>query len=199
MAVLIVNHGMSEWLAILVAVCVGLAIGLVYGALFVWVGVPSFVFSSRACSGSRGCCSTSWARTARSTCPTSRTCATSLGPVGQPHVSYILVAAAVLLFVAGQLLTIRSRKAAGLSTPWLPMVAIKAIALAVGLGLITWYVNDDRGWSYLWVFFVFLVIIVDFALRRTTWGRHVFAVGGQVEAARRSGIKVNGSTSPSSP
>ena len=35
------------------------------------------------------------------------------------------------------------------------------------------------------------MVIVDLALRKTRWGRHVFAVGGNEEAARRSGIKVN--------
>ena len=56
---------------------------------------------------------------------------------------------------------------------------------------LTYYVNIDRGWSYLLVFFVLLVVLMDLALRRTRWGRHVFAVGGNEEAARRSGIKVN--------
>ena len=81
---------------------------------------------------------------------------------------------------------------AGLSTPSPALIAAKTAALAIGLGYLTYYVNIDRGFSYLWVFFVFLVIVMDFALRRTTWGRHVFAVGGNVEAARRSGIKATG-------
>jgi D-xylose transport system permease protein len=193
MAVAIVNHGYAEWLAILVAMVVGLAIGLVYGALFVWVGVPSFVFSLAGLLGFQGLLlyvlgkdgtinlpNDSWLR--------SFTRTDWVSPTG----SYVLVAIAVLVFLATQFWTIRTRKAAGLSTPWLPMVAAKAVALAVGLGFLSWYVNRDRGFSYLFVFFVILVILMDFVLRRTTWGRHVFAVGGQVEAARRSGIKVNG-------
>ncbi len=71
-----------------------------------------------------------------------------------------------------------------------PLTIGKAVALAVGLGLLTYYLNIDRGWSYLWLFFAALVVVMDFALRRTTWGRHLFAVGGNEEAARRSGIKV---------
>ena len=64
--------------------------------------------------------------------------------------------------------------------------------LTVGLGgLLTYYLNIDRGWSYLWVLFAALVVVMDFALRRTKWGRHLFAVGGNEEAARRSGIKVD--------
>ena len=48
--------------------------------------------------------------------------------------------------------------------------------LAAGLFFITYYVNIDRGFSYLWVFFVLLVVIMDFALRRTRWGRHRYRV-----------------------
>jgi D-xylose transport system permease protein len=65
------------------------------------------------------------------------------------------------------------------------------VLLAVGLSLLTWYLGIDRGWGYLPLFFAALVVIVDLALRKTRWGRHVFAVGGNEEAARRSGIKVN--------
>jgi ABC-type xylose transport system permease subunit len=38
---------------------------------------------------------------------------------------------------------------------------------------------------------VLTIVVTDLVLRRTTWGRHVFAVGGNEEAARRAGIAVN--------
>ena len=193
MAVAIVNHGYAEWIAIAIAMLVGLAIGILYGALFIWVGVPSFVFSLAGLLGFQGLLlfvlgkdgtinlpNDSWLRSFART--------EWVGPTA----SYVLVAVAVLVFLASQLWSVRSRKAAGLSTAWMGLIVAKAAALAVGLGLVTWYVNRDRGFSYLFVSFVILVIVMDFVLRRTTWGRHVFAVGGQVEAARRSGIKVNG-------
>ena len=43
----------------------------------------------------------------------------------------------------------------------------------------------------MFLLFVALVVIMDFAIRRTRWGGQVFAVGGNVEAARRAGINVN--------
>jgi D-xylose transport system permease protein len=105
--------------------------------------------------------------------------------------SYVLVALVVLVYLGSQLWTYWTRDRADLSTPWLPMVLVKTALLALGLGYATYYVNIDRGFTYLWIFFVLLVIVMDFALRRTRWGRHLFAVGGNVEAARRSGIKVD--------
>ena len=50
--------------------------------------------------------------------------------------------------------------------------------------------NRDRGVSYMFLLFLALVVIMDFAIRRTRWGRSVMAVGGNVEAARRAGINV---------
>jgi D-xylose transport system permease protein len=61
----------------------------------------------------------------------------------------------------------------------------------VGLLLLTYYLGIDRGWPKVWVLFAALVVLVDLVLRRTRWGRHVFAVGGNEDAARRSGVKVN--------
>jgi D-xylose transport system permease protein len=40
--------------------------------------------------------------------------------------------------------------------------------------------------------FVIAVVVLNYALTRTRWGRHIFAVGGSVEAARRAGINVRG-------
>ena len=50
--------------------------------------------------------------------------------------------------------------------------------------------QPDRGVSYMFLVFLLLVVIMDLAIRRTTWGRSVMAVGGNVEAARRAGINV---------
>jgi simple sugar transport system permease protein/D-xylose transport system permease protein len=70
-------------------------------------------------------------------------------------------------------------------------VLIKAAVLLAGLGFLTYYLNIDRGWGFAVVFFIALVVLLDLVLRKTTWGRHLYAVGGNVEAARRSGINVN--------
>ncbi len=106
--------------------------------------------------------------------------------------AYALLALVVAAYVAVNLLTTRRRRAAGLTPPSLTVVLVKAGLLLVGLGWLTYYLGIDRGWGYLFVLFAALVVVMDLALRRTRWGRHVFAVGGNEEAARRSGINVRG-------
>ena len=78
------------------------------------------------------------------------------------------------------------------------IVAAARAGLPIALGAVVYVANEDRGIPY-----VFLVIagvlhaLWTFVLNRTRFGRHIYAVGGNAEAARRAGINVdNGSRSP---
>ena len=62
--------------------------------------------------------------------------------------------------------------------------------LAVGLGFVAWYLNRTRGIGWMFVLFVVLALVLHYALTSTKWGKAVYAVGGNVEAARRAGINV---------
>jgi ABC-type xylose transport system permease subunit len=68
---------------------------------------------------------------------------------------------------------------------------IKAGLLLVVLVLTVWYLAMDRGVGLMFLLFVVLVVVMNFFLVRTQWGRSVYAVGGNVEAARRAGVRVN--------
>jgi simple sugar transport system permease protein/D-xylose transport system permease protein len=82
------------------------------------------------------------------------------------------------------------RRAAGLSARSTAALLVRAGALLVGLELVAWYLNQSRGVGWMFVFFVVLTVVLDYLLTRTAWGRSVFAVGGNAEAARRVGIDV---------
>jgi D-xylose transport system permease protein len=192
MAVTTVRHGQPILIGVLVGIGVGVAVGLLYALLFTRVGVPSFVFSLAGLLGFQGLLLFVLGKDGTLNLPGDNWLIDFarykfVGDV----TSYVLVVAIVLLFLGSQFWSLRSRQKAGLSTPWVPMILVKTGALAAGLLYLTYYLNIGRGWSYLWLFFAALVLVMDFALRRTRWGRHLFAVGGNVEAARRSGIKVD--------
>lgn len=85
----------------------------------------------------------------------------------------------------------RRRAQAGLTTTSLWWEASKAAALLAICVFAIAYLATNRGVGVMFVFFIALVILVNTVLRRTRWGREVFAVGGSVEAARRAGIRVN--------
>ncbi len=191
-AVLFVDQDLPLWVALGAGVGAGLAIGLVYGLLFTKVGVPSFVITlagllafyglQLSVLGDNGTINipreSGLAEFARSR---------FLGDVA----SYALVALITVVYLLSRLWVIRARTKAGLSAPSLPLVGIKTALLAGGLGYLTYYLNIGRGWGYSVIAFAALVVLVDLLLRRSRWGRHLTAVGGNVEAARRSGIKVD--------
>lgn len=191
MAVQIVNHGHGLWFAMVAGVLVGVAVGVVYAFLYVRVGVPSFVISLAGLLGFQGLLLYVLGKNGTINLPN------DLGVVqfarykfvtGTP--AYLLVVAIVVLYVLANLYGAQRRRKADLSTPSLVGLALKATGMLAALLYLTYYLGEDRGWSYLWLFFVAAVVLMDFALRKTTWGRHLFAVGGNEEAARRSGIKV---------
>ncbi|MGH3362371.1 MAG: sugar ABC transporter permease, partial [Nocardioides sp.] len=193
MAVMIVNQGQPLLAGMAVGIGVGLAVGCLYAVLYTRLGVPSFVFSLAGLLafqggllyvlGDKGTISLPSDSGLREFARFSFLTDTQ---------AYVLVAVVVLTYVGSQLLGIRRRRAAGLTPQSWALVALKAGLLAVGLGWLTYYLGIDRGWGYLPVLFVALVVLMDLLLRRTRWGRHVYAVGGNEEAARRSGIRVDG-------
>ncbi|MGZ5405323.1 MAG: sugar ABC transporter permease [Nocardioides sp.] len=192
MAVLMVNEGQSTLVAMLGGTLVGVAVGVLYGLLFIYIGVPSFVFSLAGLLAFQGVLLYVLGDNGTINLPSdSYLLEFTRFSFVKGAASYAIVALIVVVYLAAQWKLARDRKAADLAPPWWPLIFVKAGLLAGGLGFLTYYVNIDRGFSYLWWLFVALVVLMDFALRRTVWGRHVFAVGGNVEAARRSGIRVN--------
>ena len=86
--------------------------------------------------------------------------------------------------------TMKRRRDANLSSPGLSVLLVRAGVLTVALIGCVAYLEQGRGVPYMFGVFTLFVVALDYALRRTQWGRSMFAVGGNAEAARRSGISV---------
>jgi D-xylose transport system permease protein len=192
LAVLVVYHGQSLFVGLLAGAGTGLLIGLAYGLLYTRVGVPSFVMTLAGLLAFLGLQLLVLGKNGTVNLPVdSGLISFTRESFVTGVASYILVVVVVALFAAGQLWGIRRRRAAGLSAQSLVVVAVKTGLLLAGLLYLAYYLDIDRGFGYLPLLFVALVVVMDLLLRKTKWGRHVFAVGGNEEAARRSGIKVN--------
>ena len=192
MAVLIVYHGQSLLVGLLAGAGTGLAIGILYAVLYTRVGVPSFVMTLAGLLGFLGLQLYVLGKNGTVNLPAeSGLLDFARYSFVTGNASYGLVVAVCLLFGAAQGWGIRRRRRAGLSAQSVVVAVVKTVLLLAGLLYLTYYLNVDRGLGYLPLLFVGLVAVVDVALRKTRWGRHVFAVGGNEEAARRSGIKVN--------
>ncbi|MFD1827252.1 MULTISPECIES: sugar ABC transporter permease [Mumia] len=190
-ATLFVKEGWPLVFAVVGAVAVGVAIGWVYGQVFNRFGVPSFVITLGGLLGFLGLQLFVLGPSGTINLPYD----SWLVQFGQlsfvpAWLSYVLVVVACGGFLVSQWLLARERHRRGLVAKSVQVMAVQAGVLLVALLFAVWYLNQSRGVGWMFVFFVSLVLVMHYALTRTSWGRHVFAVGGSVEAARRAGINV---------
>ena len=192
LAVLLIEHKVPVVLAILAAILSGMLVGLIYAVAVNRLGVPSFVATLAGLLALLGIQLFLLGNTGAINIPFN----SFLGKFGNAlflpdWLSYLaVIIASAAVFWSGLALR-RSRLRAGLTATPMQYVALRALMVLAGLGLSTWYLNQNRGVAWMFVFFVALVVVFDYLLRRTSWGRSVHAVGGNSEAARRAGIKVD--------
>jgi D-xylose transport system permease protein len=105
--------------------------------------------------------------------------------------SYIVAALTAASYAWILVRRTRQRAAANLVSQSYLEIAVRGGALVAFLLVAAWYLNLSRGVGVMFLFFLGLVVVVNFALTRTRWGRAVYAVGGSVDASRRAGIRVN--------
>ena len=194
-AILAVSFVSMHWppaLAVLAAIAAGLLVGLLYGLLYTRFGVPSFVITLAGLLGFLGLQLWVLGSTGSINIPFDSWIVQFAQQWFLPAwLSYVLVVLAVLAYAADLLVTARRRAAAGLSASSVTTIAVRGVGLLVILGIPAWYLNQARGVGLMFLLFLVLVVVINFFLSRTRWGRSVYAVGGNVEAARRAGIKVN--------
>jgi D-xylose transport system permease protein len=105
--------------------------------------------------------------------------------------SWILVLVAVGAYAGIQFMGLRKRARAGLPNDPVLIVGARIVALAIALAILAYVCNQDRGIPYVAVLVGALLVFWTWVARRTKFGRYVYAVGGNQEAARRAGINVD--------
>ena len=192
LAVLLVYHGWSLPTAILAALATGLAIGVMYGLLYTRFGVPSFVMTLAGLLAFLGLQLSVLGSNGTINLPVNSWLVDFANfKFLPPVVSYVLAVLAGVLYFVARATTIRRRTAANLSVPSIRSVAVRAVLIAAAVAAGAYYLNIDRGIGWMPLLWILTVVVLDLLLRRTTWGRHVFAVGGNEEASRRAGIAVD--------
>ncbi len=189
--VLWVNEDWPVAAAIVISLVVGGAAGCVYAALFNRLGMPSFVSTLAGLLAVLGVQLYILGSSGSINLPYGSPIVNLGQTLVMPHiVAYALVLAAGGALLAAQLLTARHRRDAGLTPPSLGGIVVRAAVLTLVLLAVVAYLNTDRGVPWMFGLFVALVVLMDYALKRTRWGRAMTAVGGNREAARRAGIDV---------
>nr|WP_188282670.1 sugar ABC transporter permease [Streptomyces sp. CBMA29] len=193
-AIFSTTHGMNMWLAMILTVLTGIGIGAIHGFFFAKIGVPAFVVTLAGNLGWNGLML--WLL--------GSTGSLSIQDKGPMHIlgqrsffmdqdiagAYILATVGVVALLAGSLVEQTRRRKAGVPFRPTSEIVLRAAALAVVAYVAAYVLNKTAGVPNALVIFLVALVICDFVLRRTPFGRKVFAVGGSIEAARRAGINV---------
>ena len=178
------------YLAILIAVLAGTAIGTLHGVLFTKIGIPSFVVTLAGLLAWNGVVLLLIGSRGTVTLQDDFTIGLA-NDFLSPALAWTGGAVAVAIYAGIQLNELRVRRAAGLEHEPLSLIGLRVVGLAILLGLVVAVANDNRGIPWVFVLVGALLLFWTFVLKRTKFGRYVFAVGGNPEAARRAGINVD--------
>ncbi|MGW8352308.1 sugar ABC transporter permease [Streptomyces wedmorensis] len=190
-AVLNVLNGMNEWLALLIALVGGAVVGLVQGFFFAKVGVPAFVVTLAGNLAWNGLMLQVLGSSGTVNIPAESIVAKLYSTIyHSPAAAYVAAAVGVGLFLAASLLDARRRRTARVPSRPVVEIALRTAVLAAIAFVAAYILNQYQGLPLALLIFLILLVLLDFVLRRTTYGRRIFAVGGNIEGARRAGISV---------
>ncbi|WP_399495189.1 sugar ABC transporter permease [Streptomyces sp. P9(2023)] len=194
-AVLNVTNGMSDLLSVMLAVASGLLIGLLHGFFFAKIGVPAFVVTLAGFLGWSGLQIWLMGKEGSINAPSGSIVENLTAYYFEDKVAaYGLALAAVLAYAGSLVLDAKRRKAAALPSRPVSEIVLRTAVVAVLCFVVAYVLNEPegaRGLPLALVLFLAVLVIADFVARRTLFGRKVFAVGGNAEAARRAGINVD--------
>jgi D-xylose transport system permease protein len=198
LVLLVTNHGWSWYTALAVSIAVGALLGTFIGTLVSRLGIPSFVVTLAAFLAFQGILLLLAGE--GGTIPIAdKTILAVENSNLSPSQGWILWAVTSALYVASGLNRINSRRRAGLVVELTQLWAMKTAALLLITGLAVYQLNQERGLSatnstkgvpIVAPLILLILVAGTFLLSKTAFGRHIYAVGGNAEAARRAGINV---------
>ena len=199
LVILITNQGQPWYVALIASIAVGVLLGFFLGTLVARLGIPSFVVTLAAFLAFQGILLllAGEGGTIRVEDETILAVQNSnISPIGS-WIFFIVIAVAYVLV---GLSSMNARRNAGLKTELKKLWIIKTAGLLTITGLAVFALNLERsnnpdlvslkGIPYVVPVILLLLVVGTFVLGRTAFGRHIYAVGGNAEAARRAGINV---------
>ena len=205
LANLLVDHGWTWYWAIVAMLLTGAAIGAFQGFWFARIGVPSFVVTLAGLLIWQG--AQQWVLGTTGTINVFDPHIAAIASTTLPKVwGWILAIGAVSLYALNHTQAQVRRRRAGLPAQPLVVVAIKTALVAavalVGVAILNGSLDDvwvfgksefiNPGVPTAGVILLGLVVVFAWITTRTRFGRYIYAIGGNPEAARRAGINITG-------
>jgi D-xylose transport system permease protein len=176
--------------AIVVALLAGLGIGTMHGLLITKIGIPSFVVTLAGLLAWNGVVLLLIGD--KGTVIIQNDLVVGFANDFLPAaLAWAVLIAGIALYAGVLLLGDRTRRKAGLPTEPPALLLLRVGGLALAGAVVVGFANQDRGIPYVFLVITALYILWTYVLNRTRFGRHIYAVGGNAEAARRAGINVD--------
>jgi len=200
LAIALLDWGLPWYAAIGAALVAGTVIGFTLGTLVAKVGIPSFVVTLAAFLAFQGVV-LQIIKGGTIVSIQDKVVLTIGNKFLSPAVGWAACVVGVAAYAVVQLLRMRSRRRRGLVSDPLGLILLRVAALAALAGSAVYVLNQERSRNVLITslkgvpivvpIVVVLLVVLTFVLKRTGYGLHIYAVGGNREAARRAGINID--------
>jgi D-xylose transport system permease protein len=192
-------HPLPLWVAMPVGILVTAAIGALWGTLVIRLGLPSFVVTLAGLLGGEGVLI--WLVNGNGTGGTIRISDNVFLDLTSgnlsPAAGWVVAIATVAVFGGLIFLRDRNRRRSGLVAPPQIVTVAKIVGMAAAGVVLVLVCNTNRGElvplrgvPYAVIVVIAVVVLMSFVLSRTRFGRYLYAIGGNAEAARRSGVSL---------
>ena len=201
-AIAMVTWGMSVYIVIPMVLVFGILAGCLTAFLVAQLGIPAFVATLGGWLAYRGVLLMITGSTGTIITPDETFNAISNGFIpdifpanssflpGVHKLTLILGLVALVLFIVSEINSRRQKQAYNFEVLPMNMFVVKLVFMAVLLGAVTWVLAGYNGLSWTGVIILVVVGVYHFMTTQTVLGRHIYAIGGNPEAAQLSGINV---------
>jgi putative multiple sugar transport system permease protein len=203
-ATLLVTYDMPVILVIPIVLGLGILAGRLTSFMVADLGIPAFVATLAGWLGYRGALQLVTRSTGTIVIPNDAFNAIGNGFIPEIQISgflpemhkstLILGLLAILIFVAGEIFRRNRNQKKNIEVSSIGMFIFKLVGVTVLIGAFIWTLAGYRGLSWTAVVVLIVVIVYQFITTQTVLGRHIYAVGGNPEAAELSGISVKRTT-----
>ena len=199
-ATAMVSWHLSVYASIPLTVALGILAGIFTGFLVAQMKIPAFVATLAGWLGYRGALQLTTMRKGTIVIPNATFNAIGNGYIpdipdigilpGVHKLTLILGILVILFFIINAMNNRRKMRAYNFKVLPIHLFIIKLVFVSALIGGITWVLAGYKGLSWTAVVVLIVVLVYNFIMSRTVLGRHIYAVGGNPEAAELSGISV---------
>lgn len=208
-AVLVIRMGMPWWVGVIAAIITGILVGMWQGYWVAYVGIPAFIVTLAGMLLFRGLTWLVLDNVSLSPFPTayrevasgfldgtfgSITVGQGKGLMSVPQTvdifTLVIGVLAVIGVIVSALRSRRTRQGYNQTVESMPLFVLKLVVISAVLLAFAWALAYNRGFPIVLIIVAVLILIYQVIANRTVFGRHVYAVGGNLSAARLSGVNV---------